>query len=211
MRIAARSAPQWRPQWRRWRRWRACLAAAALVTVIGALAWLRCGPLPDGLLDGPAVRSTVVRDRNGVILHEARADDGTRQVRLEADALPEQLVKATLAAEDHRFRRHPGVDPIAIARAAMRNVWSGSREGGSTITQQTVKLLLARRDPRQGADARAKLEREDRRSDPRAAARTPADQARDSRALSERRVVRQSARGRRTRQPRLLRHRPRRC
>ena len=112
-----------------------------------ALAWLRCGPLPDGLLDGPAVRSTVVRDRNGVILHEARADDGTRQMRLEADALPDQLVKATLAAEDHRFRRHPGVDPIAIARAAARNVWSGSREGGSTITQQTVKLLLARRDP----------------------------------------------------------------
>jgi penicillin-binding protein 1C len=140
--------PQWRPQWRSQWRWRERILAAALVaTVVGVLAWLRCGPLPDGLLDGPAVRSTVVRDRHGVALHEARADDGTRQVRLEADALPDLLVKATLAAEDHRFRRHPGVDPIAIARAAMRNVWSGSREGGSTITQQTVKLLLARHDP----------------------------------------------------------------
>jgi penicillin-binding protein 1C len=140
--------PKWRPQWRSQWRWRERILAAALVaTVVGVLAWLRCGPLPDGLLDGPAVRSTVVRDRHGVVLHEARADDGTRQVRLEADALPDLLVKATLAAEDHRFRRHPGVDPIAIARAAMRNVWSGSREGGSTITQQTVKLLLARHDP----------------------------------------------------------------
>ena len=142
---------QWRPQWRlrrlQWRRRERVLAAASLVTVVGVLAWLRCGPLPDGLLEGPAVRSTVVRDRSGVILHEARADDGTRQMRLEADALPDLLVKATLAAEDHRFRRHPGIDPIAIARAAARNVWSGSREGGSTITQQTVKLLLARRDP----------------------------------------------------------------
>lgn len=153
MRISpARWRPQWRPlrrpQWRlRWRRRERILAAVSLVTVIGALAWLRCGPLPDGLLDGPAVRSTVVRDRNGVILHEARADDGTRQIRLEADALPDHLVKATLAAEDHRFHLHPGVDPIAIARAAVRNLWSGSREGGSTITQQTVKLLLARRDP----------------------------------------------------------------
>lgn len=123
------------------------LAGISLALVIAGLVWLRCGPLPDGLLDGPTVRSTIVRDRHGVILHEARADDGTRQMRLEAEALPEHLVKATLAAEDHRFRRHPGVDPVAIARAAMRNVWSGSREGGSTIPQQTVKLLLARRDP----------------------------------------------------------------
>ena len=167
--------PRLRLQWRRRER---ILAAVSLVTVLGGLVWLRCGPLPDELLDGPAVRSTVVRDRNGVVLHEARADDGTRQVRLEADALPDQLVKATLAAEDHRFRRHPGVDPIAIVRAAARNVWSGSREGGSTITQQTVKLLLARRDPEQGPGARAKLGREDRRGDHRAAARTPADEAR---------------------------------
>jgi penicillin-binding protein 1C len=130
------------------RRFRTRVACGALLAgTVAALVWLRCGPLPDGLLDGPAVRSTVVRDRNGVILHEARADDGTRQVRLEAHALPDQLVKATMAAEDHRFRRHPGVDPLAIVRAAARNVWSGSREGGSTITQQTVKLLLARRDP----------------------------------------------------------------
>jgi penicillin-binding protein 1C len=142
--------PRWRPQWRlrlQWRRRERILAGAVLVSALGVLAWVRCGPLPDGFLDGPAVRSTVVRDRSGVVLHEARADDGTRQVRLEADALPDQLVYATLAAEDHRFRRHPGVDPVAIARAAVKNVWSGSREGGSTITQQTVKLLLARRDP----------------------------------------------------------------
>jgi penicillin-binding protein 1C len=66
-------------------------------------------------------------------------------VTLDAVTLPSQLVEATLAAEDHRFWRHPGVDPIAIARAAVRNVWSGRRmEGGSTITQQTIKLLLAR-------------------------------------------------------------------
>jgi penicillin-binding protein 1C len=131
---------------RRGRRRQRIQIAVSLAIVVGALAWLRCGPLPDGLLDGPVVRSTIVRDRNGVVLHEVRGDDGTRQMRLEADALPDHLAKATLAAEDHRFRRHLGVDPIAIARAATTNLWSGSREGGSTITQQTVKLLLARRD-----------------------------------------------------------------
>ena len=119
---------------------------------------------------------------------------------------PISSCKATLAAEDHRFRRHPGVDPIAIVRAAVRNVWSGSREGGSTITQQTVKLLLARRDPDKARtrarswsakieEAMLALRLEHRLT-----------KARDPRALSECRVVRQSARGRRTRQPRLLRH-----
>ena len=55
------------------------------------------------------------------------------------------LAEATIAAEDVRFRSHLGLDPLAIARAA----WRGLRarrilEGGSTITQQVAKLLLAR-------------------------------------------------------------------
>jgi penicillin-binding protein 1C len=63
------------------------------------------------------------------------------------DTLPEPLAIATIAAEDARFRRHLGVDPIAIVRAAWRNFRTGRvSEGGSTITQQVVKLLLTRRD-----------------------------------------------------------------
>lgn len=123
---------------------RRVVVAAVVVTLIGGIAWLRCGPLPDGLIDEPMQRSTIVRDRHGVVLYEARAWDGTRGTRLVGAALPDHLVHATIAAEDHRFRAHPGVDPIAIVRAAVRNVWAGHTvEGGSTITQQTVKLLLA--------------------------------------------------------------------
>jgi len=51
-------------------------------------------------------------------------------------------VAATIAAEDRRFFRHYGVDPVAIVRAAWRNVRAGDIvEGGSTISQQAAKLL----------------------------------------------------------------------
>jgi penicillin-binding protein 1B len=54
--------------------------------------------------------------------------------------LPPQVANAFLAAEDIRFRRHFGVDPIGMARALVTNVRSGGiRQGGSTINQQLVK------------------------------------------------------------------------
>src|SRR5688500_18196935 len=106
------------------------------------LLWLRLGPLPDGLLDEPQP-STIVVDRHGVQLYEARSGNGTRTVKLTAASLPLTLVAATIAAEDRRFWSHPGVDPIAIARAAKTNLIERSLvEGGSTITQQVAKLLL---------------------------------------------------------------------
>lgn len=56
------------------------------------------------------------------------------------DRLPEHVADAFLAAEDVRFRRHIGIDPIGIVRAAFRNVRAGGiAEGGSTIPQQIVK------------------------------------------------------------------------
>ncbi len=53
------------------------------------------------------------------------------------------LQHAFVAVEDHRFFLHPGVDPIAVARAVMRNVGApGTVEGGSTITQQLARTLF---------------------------------------------------------------------
>ncbi len=128
------------------RRAKACVAVAAVAVVAGA-AWIRLGPLPAGLLDeADAVRSTTVLDRHGEILYEARSDLGTRESRLRPDRLPPALVAATLAAEDHRFHWHLGVDPIALGRATWRNMAALDRvEGGSTLTQQVAKLLLDRR------------------------------------------------------------------
>ncbi len=125
-------------------RGRAGLVAAA--SLLAALAWIRCGPLPPGLLDPARRTSTEVVDRAGVRLYEARSPEGGRTEWLAPDRLPPRLVAATLAAEDRRFFLHPGVDPIAVVRAAWRNLAAGGVvEGGSTITQQAVKQLSARR------------------------------------------------------------------
>ncbi|RDS78635.1 penicillin-binding protein [Alteriqipengyuania lutimaris] len=54
--------------------------------------------------------------------------------------LPPHVIDAVLAIEDRRFYDHFGMDPKGVARAAWRNMSSGSTEGGSTITQQLAKF-----------------------------------------------------------------------
>jgi penicillin-binding protein 1A len=50
---------------------------------------------------------------------------------------------AVVAVEDHRFYRHPGIDPVGLLRALWRNVRAGRVvEGGSTITQQLARTLF---------------------------------------------------------------------
>ena len=59
------------------------------------------------------------------------------------DKVPARLIEAVVAAEDHRFRSHIGIDLRSILRAAWVNLTSlRIRQGGSTITQQLVKLRL---------------------------------------------------------------------
>ncbi|MCI8584019.1 MAG: transglycosylase domain-containing protein [Dorea sp.] len=54
--------------------------------------------------------------------------------------LPQFYIDAVISVEDHRFEKHPGIDLIAVCRAAWVDIRSCSfREGGSTITQQLVK------------------------------------------------------------------------
>lgn len=58
------------------------------------------------------------------------------------EELPETYVDAVIAAEDHRFYEHNGVDVIALGRALVNDIKSMSFvEGGSTITQQLAKNL----------------------------------------------------------------------
>lgn len=75
--------------------------------------------------------------------------DGQRWFRLDEQrhdvpitAVSTHLQNAFVAVEDHRFFLHPGVDPIALGRAVMRNVSSQSLQGGSTITQQLARTLF---------------------------------------------------------------------
>ena len=61
-----------------------------------------------------------------------------------AEPVPTQLVAMLLAVEDRRFERHAGIDVRAVARAAWRNLRAGRIvEGGSTVSQQLARTLLA--------------------------------------------------------------------
>ena len=88
----------------------------------------------------------------------ARLRDQWRAVRSALDHLNAELRVAPapkptarmsrllLAAEDHRFHRHPGVDPLALIRAAWQTYCRNSRQGGSTIAMQLVRTITGRRD-----------------------------------------------------------------
>jgi penicillin-binding protein 1A len=70
-----------------------------------------------------------------------RMDENRRDVPL--SEIPAHLQHAFIAIEDHRFYKHPGVDPIALGRAMVRNIREpGSPEGGSTLTQQLARTLF---------------------------------------------------------------------
>jgi len=132
-------------------------AAAAAVTV-GVAVWVRCGPIDEALLARAAAPSTVVVDRQGRVLYEALTEDGTRVEPLTAATVPPVLEAATLAAEDRRFYSHPGVDPVSLLRAIKANLSEGRIvEGGSTIAQQTAKLLIQRREGVRPRGVRAKV------------------------------------------------------
>lgn len=86
----------------------------------------------------PQATTVLARDGSvlGTLYHEKRFVIGLKD-------MSRFLPMAFLAAEDDSFYRHMGVDPVAIARAAINNFRKGrAGEGGSTITQQLIKQLL---------------------------------------------------------------------
>lgn len=66
-----------------------------------------------------------------------------RRIVIPLSQMPENLINAFLAAEDSRFREHPGIDILSIIRASIKNLQAGTIvQGGSTITQQVTKSFL---------------------------------------------------------------------
>lgn len=103
-------------------------------------------PLPDELRKDHSFDASVrVLDRHGKLLAEVRAEDGTRARWVPLGQIGQDMQLALLAAEDSRFRWHPGVDPIAIVRAAGQNLAHARIvSGASTLTQQLGRNLVPR-------------------------------------------------------------------
>jgi 1A family penicillin-binding protein len=137
--------------WRRWRnRVAVVLLAAVAVSGIVAVGWTF------------KQAYAVSRLKRGVGDTWFLAADGSRWFRLDEhrrdvplEQIPGHLQQAFVAVEDHRFFRHPGVDPIALARAVARNLRApGTVEGGSTLTQQLARTLFLSNKRSYGRKAR---------------------------------------------------------
>ena len=72
-------------------------------------------------------------------IEETKSDENYTSI----DKLPKIYLDAVVAVEDHRFYNHPGIDIIAIGRAAINDIKAMKLvEGGSTITQQLSKTFI---------------------------------------------------------------------
>jgi penicillin-binding protein 1A len=88
-------------------------------------------------LEPKTSETSFVYDRDGNLWKELHSTEN--RVAVDIKDIPEHFKKAVLAAEDHRFYSHIGVDFRAIARALFLNVTKQDFQGGSTITQQLAK------------------------------------------------------------------------
>jgi penicillin-binding protein 1A len=132
-------------------RWLAVLGVGALSLIAVAgfalaiyAAWL-FHDMPDAseLVDYRPPTATRVYAWDGTLIGEFSQE---RRIFVPYDQVPPQLVHAFLAAEDHNFFEHGGVDPMGLLRAMGKNVINAAQgrrlEGGSTITQQVAKNVL---------------------------------------------------------------------
>ncbi len=99
--------------------------------------------------DLPKINS--LKDYRPATVTNVYSDDGRkigefykeRRIVIPLTDMPDNLINAFVAAEDSRFREHPGIDVQSIIRAFIKNAKAGTIvQGGSTITQQVTKSFL---------------------------------------------------------------------
>lgn len=118
---------------------------ALLGLILFVAAWI-CFPFPkEELSRYPA--ATILLDRAGQPLRmQLGPGDTDCRLRYHPDVANDWIGKAVVAAEDQRFWSHPGVDPLALARAIGQNI-RGIRvvSGASTLSTQVIRLMHPRR------------------------------------------------------------------
>src|SRR6516225_6127705 len=111
---------------------------AALIACSIAALWV----VPPPALDRSRSASVLVLAADGSILRGFLTADGKWRLPVEPEAVDPLYRRMLIAAEDRRFAWHPGVDPIAAARAFFQLGLSGHIvSGASTLTMQAVRLL----------------------------------------------------------------------
>ncbi len=107
------------------------------MVLLGLLLWFWLS-LPKKLFNLPA--SYVIEDASGNLLNATIAPDGQWRFPYNKN-VPQKFIDCITTYEDKRFFKHPGVDPIAIGRAIMKDVKNReAAQGGSTLTMQVIRL-----------------------------------------------------------------------
>ncbi|RSK40195.1 penicillin-binding protein 1C, partial [Rhodovulum iodosum] len=116
----------------------AALALAGAASLWTLDRWIASTDLPPLA----AETSVEVVDREGTLLRAFTVADGRWRLATSPDAVDPTYRAMLIAYEDKRFLRHPGVDPLALIRAAAQAAMRGRVvSGGSTITMQLARLL----------------------------------------------------------------------
>ena len=130
----------------------AVLMAAVLIPALALWRFAESlGPLDLSVAEN---RSTVVLDRHGQLLRPFATQDGRWRLPVETSDVDPRYLAMLKAYEDARFDRHPGIDLLALLRAAAQYIGNGRIvSGGSTLTMQVARLL----EPREERTLSAKL------------------------------------------------------
>jgi len=137
---------------------KARLRAAAWFSGVLATVALVVSAALSGLSD--PTPTILLLDRQGEFLGEVGSPGRDDLGYWPLERIPPRVAAATIAIEDRRFRTHPGVDPLALVRAAWANAHSGRRSSGaSTLAMQVARMQHpgARTLWRKGVEALAAL------------------------------------------------------
>ena len=109
---------------------------------VGVLVWVSQSlPDPNKIIERDVALSTKIYDRTGeTILYDIHGEE--KRTMIELADIPQFMIDATLTAEDRKFYEHKGYSITGIIRSVLKNVFTGSRVGGSTLTQQLVKNAI---------------------------------------------------------------------
>jgi penicillin-binding protein 1C len=115
-------------------------AAFTLLGLVAALATADIANPPD--MTNVINVSPEVVDHNGVLLRAYLTHDGYWRMKTEVRDVSPRYLAMLMAYEDKRFEDHPGIDPVAMARATLQYATAGHIvSGGSTLTMQVARLL----------------------------------------------------------------------
>lgn len=94
-------------------------------------------PIPDKI-----EYSTIITDSKGEVIHAFLTKDEKWRMKTDLDEISPLLRQTIVAKEDKYFFYHPGINPLAMGKAAVKNIFRMKRtSGASTITMQVAKAL----------------------------------------------------------------------